>query len=128
MKKQDRETLYDYDYDERPGVLLGVKTLHGIGWNGLTQVTEQVIRFVVLFVLARLLSPIDFGLVGMAMVAIAFARVFQTGGLGLALIQRKNLTESQVSSSFWATASIGVCLTSILLTVSPWVVIMESSA
>ena len=121
MKNQDRETLYDYDYDESPGVLGGGKTLRGIGWNVLTEVTEQVIRFVVLFVLARLLSPTDFGLVGMAMVAIAFAQVFQTGGLGLALIQRKNLTESQVSSSFWATASIGVCLTSILLAVSPWV-------
>lgn len=121
MKKQDRETLYDYSYDESPGVQLGIRTLHGIGWNGLTQFTEQGVRFVVLFVLAHFLSPEDFGLVGMAMVAIAFAHVFQTGGLGLALIQRKNLNESEVSSSFWAIASLGMCLTIILLAVSPWV-------
>ena len=97
---------------------MGTKVLRNVGWSALTNVTTQVVRFAVLFVLARFLSPEDFGLVGMAMVAIAFAQVFQTGGLGLALIQRKDLTESQVSSSFWVIASFGICLTIILLAVS----------
>jgi len=118
MKKQDRQISYDYSYDESPGAQFGIKTLRGVGWSTLTNVALQAVRFVVLFVLARLLSPEDFGLVGMATVAIAFAQVFQTGGLGLALIQRKDLTETQVSSSFWAIASLGTCLTIILLAVS----------
>src|SRR4030042_2880682 len=118
MKEEDRETVYDYSYDESPGAQLGIKVLRGVGWRVLTNVTVQVVRFAVLLVLARFLSPEDFGLVGMAMVAIAFAQVFHTGGLGLALIQRKDLTETQVSSSFWAIASFGTCLTIILLAVS----------
>lgn len=118
MNKKDKKTFYDYSYDESTEAQLSIKTLRGVGWSTLANITNQVLRFVVLFVLARFLSPADFGLIGMATVAIAFAQVFQTGGLGLALIQRKDLTEVQVSSSFWAIVCLASCLTAILLAVS----------
>jgi O-antigen/teichoic acid export membrane protein len=121
MKKQTRQILYNYSYDESPGVQLGIKALRGVGWSSLTNVGIQVTRFGIFFVLARFLSPGDFGLVGMAVAAIAFAQVFQAGGLGIALIQRKTLTESQVSGSFWAIACLGSCLTVMLLAASSWV-------
>lgn len=121
MKKIDRQILYNYSYGESPGIQLGIKALRGVGWSTLTNVGTQVIRFGIFFVLAHFLSPRDFGLVGMAMAAIAFAQVFQTGGLGLALIQRKTLSESQVSSGFWAIVCLASCLTVILLAASSWV-------
>jgi O-antigen/teichoic acid export membrane protein len=121
MKKQSRQALDGYSYNESSGTQLGIKTLRGAGWSTFTNVTSQVVKFAMYFVLARFLSPADFGLVGMATVAIAFAQVFQTGGLGLALIQRKNLTESQVSSTFWAIVCLAGSLTVILLALSPLV-------
>jgi len=121
MKKQDSQTFSDYSYDESSGAQLGIKAIHGIGWSTLNNITIQVAKFCVYFALARLLSPGDFGLVGMATVVIAFAQVFQTGGLGLAIIQRKDLSELQVSSSFWAITCLAGFLTAILLISSPLV-------
>lgn len=121
MKKLSRQSLYNYNFDKDSKTQLSIRTLHGVGWSSLSNIFHQVIRFLVLLFLARFLSPGDFGLVGMATVVIAFFQVFQTGGLGLALIQRKDLTESQVSSTFWAIAFFASCLTVILLTISHYV-------
>ncbi len=121
MKKHARHACHSYDYDENAGTQLGIKTLRGAGWASITNVAQQTVKLVVLFVLARFLTPADFGLVSMATVVIGFVQVFQTGGLGLALIQRKNLTESQVSGTFWAIACLASFLTIILLVLSPLV-------
>ena len=55
-------------------------------------------------VLARLLQPADFGLVGMALTLTVFVDQFRTLGLSQAVIQRKDLTWSQVDALFWVNA------------------------
>ena len=52
-------------------------------------------------VLARLLSPQDFGLVGMVLGVTAIVSVFTKLGLSIATIQRENITQAQVSNLFW---------------------------
>jgi O-antigen/teichoic acid export membrane protein len=52
-------------------------------------------------VLARLLHPIDFGLVAMAMTVTGFLQVFKEAGLSTATIQREDITHAQVSNLFW---------------------------
>ena len=47
---------------------LTTKTVQGVGWSGMSQVVTQVFQFVVMIVLARLLIPDDFGIIGMALI------------------------------------------------------------
>jgi len=58
-------------------------------------------------VLARLISPHDFGLVAMAMVVGGFLQVFKDAGLSTATIQRDSITNAQVSNLFWINVVVG---------------------
>jgi len=72
-------------------------------WTTIQTVVNRSLGFLVKLVLARLLFPEDFGLVGMAAVFIGFINVFNDLGIGAALIQRKKeqLTEAHYHTSFW---------------------------
>lgn len=75
----------------------------GIIWSSIQLIIQQSFSFIVKLVLARLLFPDDFGLVGMAVVFTSFVQVFNDLGIGAALIQRKeeNLNSKHFHTSFW---------------------------
>lgn len=75
----------------------------GIIWSGLQMIISQSFTFLVKLVLAKILFPEDFGVVGMAMVFTGFVRVLNDLGIGAALIQKKEetLTESHFHTAFW---------------------------
>jgi len=77
--------------------------LSGIIWNIIQLVVNQGSSFIVKLVLARVLFPDQFGLVGMAVVFIGFVQVFNDLGIGAALIQRKeaDLREAHFHTAFW---------------------------
>ena len=77
------------------------KTVSGIGWSSVAQVGRQLIMFLITVLLARLLTPEDFGLVGMILVFTGFVALFGELGFGAALIQRKEVDETYLSSIFW---------------------------
>jgi polysaccharide transporter, PST family len=60
--------------------------------------------------LARILSPRDFGVVGMVMVFLRFAEVFRDMGLGSVAIQREHLSHEQQSTLFWVNASASLLI------------------
>ena len=68
-------------------------------------------------VLARLLTPQDFGLLAMTGVATGFLTIFKDAGLAMATIQRKEISHEQVSTLFWSNFALS-CLLGILLYVS----------
>lgn len=70
-------------------------------------------------ILARLLDPSDFGLIGMATVITGFINIFNDLGTSAAVIQRKELSESLVSSIFWLNVTFGIFATVLLYTLSP---------
>jgi PST family polysaccharide transporter len=72
----------------------------GVAWNLLGQVLQQVLRIGFSIALARLLSPREFGLIGMVSVFTGFAGVFVNMGLGQAIIQRKELRPEHLSTAF----------------------------
>jgi PST family polysaccharide transporter len=72
-------------------------------------------------VLARILLPTDYGLVGMAAVLTAFIQVFSDAGLAWATIQRENLQEAQVHNLFWLNVVLGVTMTLVTAVASPGV-------
>ena len=72
-------------------------------------------------VLARLLTPSDFGLIGMVLTATNFAKLFRDIGLSMATIQRAEITHEQVSLMFWVNVGIGLLLTLLTAGAAPLV-------
>jgi len=70
-------------------------------WSGLGRIGTVGISFISNLVLARLLMPDDFGCIGMLYVFIAISSIFISGGLGQALIQKKNPTHTEYTTVFY---------------------------
>jgi len=83
------------------------KTLAGLFWSLSERVGIQVIQFIPTIVLARLLAPEQFGLIGMLSLFIAVASVFLDSGFGVALIQKKDATHIDECSIFYFNIFIG---------------------
>lgn len=75
----------------------------GVFWSGIQMVINQSLSFVVRLILAKLLFPEEFGVVGMATVFIGLVQVFNDLGMGAALIQRKSedLRPAHFHTAFW---------------------------
>ena len=82
----------------------------GIAWKASSQVILQITRMVVALLLARLLTPHDWGLAGMVILFAGFTIVFTDNALGTALIQRRDVREEDKSTVFWFSAAVGLAL------------------
>jgi len=103
--------------------LLKTQAVSGVKWSGISMGMVTTLRFVTLAILARLLSPSDFGLMGMVMVVIGFAQAFADMGLSNAIIQRQDVPESHLSSFFWINFLTGILLFICMLLIRPLAVI-----
>lgn len=83
-------------------------------WDFVGNLINQGSSFIISIFLARLLTPADFGLLGMAVVFIGFSEAFIDFGFSNALIQKKNTTAEQFSTVFYLNLSIGALLTTIM--------------
>ena len=72
-----------------------------------------------MMILARLLTPEDFGLVGMVIACTGFVALFQDAGLSMAAIQRASITHEQISTLFWINVLVGIALALICAGVAP---------
>jgi O-antigen/teichoic acid export membrane protein len=70
-------------------------------------------------ILARLLTPRDFGLVAMVTTVTGFLGVFKDAGLSIATVQRERITHAQVSNLFWINIAVSAVTTLILATAAP---------
>lgn len=85
----------------------------GVRWTMLGTVGSQALNFGVLALLARELGPKAFGIVALASIWIKFLQYFLSQGLGMAIIQRKDLSDEHLSSAFWHTMAMGALLAAI---------------
>jgi PST family polysaccharide transporter len=107
---------------ERAG--LRARVLSGLTWSGLSQFGRQAMQFATTLILARLITPDQFGLVGMATVVTGFAAVFRDMGTTAAVIRGRDLPDNLLSSIFWLNALVGTGLMSILSLLAPQVAAM----
>lgn len=101
------------DFDSTTGQRhdeLALKTTRGIAWTVGSRLLQQGLQFAVIAVLARLLTPSDFGLVGLIAVFTGFATLLTDFGLSAALIQRPDVNHDHLSSAFWLNLVSGGCL------------------
>src|SRR5438477_543881 len=93
------------------------QTLGGLVWIGGGKVVYAGLRLLVLAILARLLSPADFGIVGAALVVVGFSAIFSQLGLAPAIVQRPVLERRHLEAAFSASVLFGLLL-GVLLWVS----------
>lgn len=91
----------------------------GVGWSAIERFSVQGVGFIVQIVLARLLTPADYGIVGMIAIFLQVSQVFIDSGFGNALIQKKECTEKDFSTVFFFNLLISVILYIALFLFSP---------
>ena len=96
-----------------------IKVLSGLAWRFAERCGAQGVSFIVSIVLARILSPSDYGLIGLITVFISIATVFAQSGLGQALVQRKNIDNTEFSTVFHFSLVFSIVLYVILFLCSP---------
>lgn len=95
------------------------KTLRGGVAKVSAQATTFLLRLGSLMVLARLLDPKDFGLVGMVTAFTGVLNLFRDFGLSAAAVQRAKITEAQVSTLFWINVAVGAMLSLVTIAAAP---------
>lgn len=96
---------------------LNAQVARGLKWQSISILGKQGLSFVVFTTLARLLDPASFGLFGLVGVYLGFVNIFADQGIGAALIQRQNLTQSHLDTAFWfnCISAVILCLGTIIL-------------
>jgi PST family polysaccharide transporter len=90
----------------------------GVVWAGARRFAEQGMQTVTTLILARILSPNEFGVIGIANIFILFANTINQLGISSAIIQRKDIDEGHLSSAFWANVVTGVTLCLLMMSLS----------
>jgi O-antigen/teichoic acid export membrane protein len=100
---------------------LGTTAARAIAWNYVSFASGKVLVLVTMAVLARLLSPEQFGIVGFATLVTAYLSVLKDLGLGAAVIQRQEDVEESAQTVFVLNLLIGAVLTSVTYFAAPLV-------
>ena len=95
------------------------QTLKGTIWASIERFSGQGIQFFVMIVMARILSPSDYGLVGMVAVFTAISQTLIDGGFSQALIRKQNRTEIDNSTAFYFNIGVGLILYLFLYFLAP---------
>ena len=111
----DRDAARDQD-----GSLgLGRRVVAGSFWMFLGTGAQNLLQLVVLIVLARLVSPTDFGMVAAALLVIGFSSIFSQLGVGPAIVQRPVLSPRHIRVAFTMSLLLSVALTGLLWASAP---------
>lgn len=93
--------------------------VNGAIWTGIEKFSRHAAQFIIGIILARKLSPDDFGVIGMLAIFIAIAQTFTDSGLSSALIQKKDRTDVDCSTIFFFNIGVGILLYLLLFATSP---------
>jgi O-antigen/teichoic acid export membrane protein len=95
------------------------KTIFGFKWSLYESILSQGIQFAFGIILARLLSPKDFGLIGMLTIFISISQIFVEGGFTSAVIQKKNRSDIDYSTLFLTNLFISIFFYFLIFIFSP---------
>ena len=112
----DRDQVFRTD-DLRQGV--AGRAIRGGAFTVGSQASQFLIGLLATMVMARLLTPRDYGLIGMVTVVTGFLTIFKDIGLSRATIQRAVLTHDEASSLFWINGAAGVCIALLAAAIAP---------
>lgn len=79
-------------------------------WSFLSELASKLLQPIVFIVLARLLTPEDFGVMSAALMVVAFSQIFWEAGMGKALIQRQTDIQDAANVAFWVNLALAVVI------------------
>lgn len=97
------------------------QTVHGIAWQGFSQVSGQALQTIINIVLARILVPADFGLIGMVSVVTSFIVIINRLGLTGTIVYKRDIEERHLSSIYWFSQLEGLVLFGLAILAAPYV-------
>lgn len=97
------------------------KVISSIGWKMSEGISTQFISFLMQLVLARLLSPSDYGTVGLVTIYISISTVIIQSGFADALVRKKNIDDEDLSSVFYIYLVMAVILYAVLFFFAPFI-------
>lgn len=100
---------------------LKAQALGGVKWTTLSMIVVTVTQLLQLMILARFLSPAEFGLMAIMMVVIGFSRAFMDMGISNAIIHRQQISHTQLSSLYWLNIFSGFVLFGIVILLAPFI-------
>lgn len=95
------------------------KTKKGLAWSMIERFATQGVQFLFGIILARLLSPDDYGIIAMPLVFLAIAQCIIDSGFSTALIRKPELTEDDLSTAFYFNIGLGILCYAVLFFSSP---------
>lgn len=103
------------------GDSLKTSVISSLFWKFLERGGVTGVQFIVQIILARLLLPADYGVIALIVVFIAISQTFVESGLGIALIQKKKVTDADYSSVFYLVLGIALVFYCILFLAAPFI-------
>ena len=97
------------------------KTFNGLFWSFTDNFLQQIVNFIVGIILARILPPEEFGILGIISVFIAVSNTFINSGLSDALINKKEASDNDYNTVFWANVILGVIIYLLLFATAPYI-------
>lgn len=104
-----------------PNKVKGKSVLSGLFWSFGERITAQLVTFIITIILARILTPGDYGSVSLILVFITLANVFVSNGFGESLVQKQNATEEDFSTIFWCSFIFSIVLYIALFFAAPFI-------
>jgi teichuronic acid exporter len=101
--------------------MLKQKAISATLWSGADIFLRQGLQFIIAVILARILSPEEFGTIALLYLFVGLAGVFVDSGFSAALIQSQDVTHIDESTVFWFNLSMGALMAVILLMLAPWI-------
>ena len=95
------------------------KTIKGTAWSAIDNVTQMGVSFLVSIVLARLLSPDDYGLIGIINIFTVVCTAIINGGFSTALIRKKDVTDDDYNTAFIVNLGLSLLLYVLVFLASP---------
>lgn len=97
------------------------RALKGAAWTLSERISVQMIQFVIGVILARLLAPQDYGMVGLLAVFLGISQLCLDCGFGNALIRKKERTAADYSTVFYFNMAVSLVMYGLLFVASPWI-------
>lgn len=97
------------------------QAVKGVVWSSVERFSMQGAQFVMGIIMARLLTPDDYGLIGMILVFTSISQVFIDGGFANALIQRQDRSETDFSTVFYINLGISILFYTLLYLLAPYI-------
>ena len=97
------------------------ETLTGIKWSAIERFSVQIIQFVIGLIMARLLTPADYGVIGMISIFMAIAQTLIDSGFSNALIRKLDRTDADFSTAFFFNIIVGIFCYAIMFVAAPYI-------